>query len=566
MAQAPAANVGLSETGGAVSTGSQTLILCHPAPNGGPLYAPRLYTSVAGHQSDFGVCEGDDFVGQYIDATGQSIVCVGMTPIAGTVGAMVTSTVTGNAVASVAGTPTDKAALQVLIGTGGALGTAGIVFQVSVDGGETYGPSIRLGANLTYSPPNSGLTITFGTSAATYNAGDLFSCPVHAPTYDTTGIAAVEACLAAAQYKARCVLFIGDANATTAQNLSDTANDYFTAKKRDTRFFGCLRAILDPALKTGAATLTFAASGETITRSTGSFITDGFAVGMSVTVSNSTSNNAVVNQVITALSATVMTLAGATLVNESGSSSVVLSGQETEQEWMAALDVITSGKLWPRLSLGGGHLMRTSPIDQARRKRNVQWATLMRYMAHDVQVSPAEVDLGRLDGWSMYSKNGNALVVHDERVNGGLLNSRLTCATSLDGDPGGAYVALALTLDTDNAPMSRVPIACVADVCTGLCRVLTTQKLNSNVVSDPKTGFPLETEYRRIELAINKQLQSQLTTPKLEGQRASAVVFTLVRGTDLRQPGAVQGWACKLTVLGYLEQLSGTVTVQGAAS
>lgn len=64
----------------------------------------------------------------------------------------------------------------------------------------------------------------------------------------------------------------------------------------------------------GGRTLTFAAAGKTITASTGSFITDGYALGMRVTGAGTSSNNGDLG-LITNITATVLTVDG-TLVNE----------------------------------------------------------------------------------------------------------------------------------------------------------------------------------------------------------------------------------------------------------
>lgn len=69
-----------------------------------------------------------------------------------------------------------------------------------------------------------------------------------------------------------------------------------------------------PHTHTTTTSVTFAASGETCTRSSGSWIADGFYVGQFVTPSGTASNNAVFE--ITALSATVMTAAFASFVDE----------------------------------------------------------------------------------------------------------------------------------------------------------------------------------------------------------------------------------------------------------
>ncbi len=77
-----------------------------------------------------------------------------------------------------------------------------------------------------------------------------------------------------------------------------------------------------------ANTLTFSASGKTITRSYGSWIDDGFVLGDTARCSASSSNNGTLG-VITTLSATVMTMAAATLVDEASTSCVVYAVYQT---------------------------------------------------------------------------------------------------------------------------------------------------------------------------------------------------------------------------------------------
>lgn len=563
MANLPTSKVGLKDTGGAIATGTANLIVAAPVLSG-PLFTPRFCTSVAAVLALFGPGEMSEFCGHYIELTQQPVTVIGLTPIAGSLSQVDATLVTGTGVPTVAGTPNDDAQVQVQIIAAGVLGAAGPQFQYSLDNGQVWSRTQRLGTNLTFTIPNTGIVITFGTGTQTYVVGDFFIFRSYAPTFDGTDLTSLEAALAGSATLSRLVMTLGDMSASVCQSASDMMDDYETVRHRDTRLVGSLRPLYQAAKKTGAATLTFATPANTVTRSTGSWITDGFQIGMRVSFSGSVSNNLVAAQ-ITGLSATVMTLASTlTIVAEAATANVIATAIENEGDWMAALDAITLGKIWNRLVLGGGRLMRTSPIDGFRRARNVSWATVCRYMSHDLQASPARVSDGRLEGWSLYDAN-NALVHHDERVNGGLLQSRITCARSFDTDPGGAYVALALTLAADDTPLSRLPVACLGDLTCTLCNSLTTTKLNGNYQLNDD-GTLLESEARRIETSINSQLKAQLLTPGVEGPRASDVLYTLTRGIDLRQPGAKQTWACKLTALGYIEQFDGTVIVQGATS
>lgn len=65
----------------------------------------------------------------------------------------------------------------------------------------------------------------------------------------------------------------------------------------------------------GGRTLTYAASGNTITASSGSFVTDGYKVGMLLTSAGTTSNNFVGRKILT-VGATTLTVDGAALTNE----------------------------------------------------------------------------------------------------------------------------------------------------------------------------------------------------------------------------------------------------------
>jgi hypothetical protein len=80
---------------------------------------------------------------------------------------------------------------------GGALGTAGITLQFSLDAGRTYGPIVQLGTALTYTIPSTGMVLTLGSGAQTLIAGNLIKWSTKGPAW---AIADVQAALAA--YKA----------------------------------------------------------------------------------------------------------------------------------------------------------------------------------------------------------------------------------------------------------------------------------------------------------------------------------------------------------------------------
>lgn len=70
--------------------------------------------------------------------------------------------------------------------TGGTRGTAGITFQLSLDAGRTFGPTIALGTAITYAIANTGITLNF--AAGTFVAGDYLRFTTTAPSWNVAGI------------------------------------------------------------------------------------------------------------------------------------------------------------------------------------------------------------------------------------------------------------------------------------------------------------------------------------------------------------------------------------------
>ena len=84
---------------------------------------------------------------------------------------------------------------------------------------------------------------------------------------------------------------------------------------------------------TGSPSLTFAAAGNTVTRSTGSFVTDGFVVGDTVSISGSVSNNTN-GRALTGVTATVLTFASG-VVNETVAAAIVVSSYFVQVDFQA---------------------------------------------------------------------------------------------------------------------------------------------------------------------------------------------------------------------------------------
>ena len=84
-------------------------------------------------------------------------------------------------------------------------------------------------------------------------------------------------------------------------------------------------------------------------------------------------------------------------------------------------------------------------------------------------------------------------------------------------------------------------------------------RLNSEVTLK-SDGTILESEALAIEDAVITQLESAVLTDAAgEGQRASAISFSMSRTVDLRNVGAEVPCECVIDHLGYLSNLNVTV-------
>lgn len=567
MATLPSATARYTDVGAgvAVDVNLMAIFSCSQSGTAGTV---RYYTKVQDQADDTGYGEGLELAAHHVERNRQGYLFGKLaTATAGAIGPVDVTGVTGTSVVTFTGTPYDDEHIIVDVVTGGTIATAGIEIKVSRDGGRTYGGTIRLGTATSYAIPNSGVTVNF--AAGTLVAGDSAIAYCSSPKWNAAGLAVVFDALKAQTKLPRIIVLCGDVDeATDVQSVIDEIEAYETEADRRSVVLCQLRDWYAPAKMQGEPSdLDFDGTAHTITRNTGSWVTDGFKVGMTVVVAGTASGtNDGTAGVLTTVTATVLTFASglATQANQDGAT-VTISATETKSTWRSALETIVGStpstqKIADKVMACGGRARRKSPINSTRKRRNAAWPIAIRCMGHDIQVSPAEVALGGLEGWDIFDNDG-VLEEHDERVDGGLLGSRIASLRTFNSLPG-IYCSLPLTLDNDNQPLSRLPIVLVAQLATNVCQAQTTLLLNGRVLLNTD-GTPQEAEARRINAAVLGALEDELLTKKREGQRASAVTFAIDKTVDLRVVGAEVPWEATVTALGYLEQIAGTVRVGG---
>lgn len=649
MADLPSASLIIDDEAGAFAGGTgYVVVLSCVAQNADS--TPRVFASAKGVLSQHGYSPGADYVAHHIERTKKPVIFVGLpTATAGVVGRINSTGVTGTCAITVAPGAAgylEETCASVVVVNGGTIGTNGITFDISLDGERTV-KRVRLGTASSYTVPYVGIVISFG--AGTLVAGDRYTFTTTAPMWDGTGLAAARVALATQQKLARSWMPIGDVpNSTFAGYVTTQVNAYETESDRFVYARCSVRDRLPLGAKSkitkrmaGSPTLTFAevgGTGDTITRSAGSWITDGFAVGDTVTVAGSASNN--VTGAITALSATVLALDATDLAVEGPVSNCTVTGSSTltfaevgatgdtvtrsAGSWLsdgfavgdtvsftgtasnnvtgtiAALtatvltfgttdlaaeairgDAVTATKgetvaayvsamdtafasvdAQRRIDLSIGRARVLSPITGWMFRRPAAWAASLREYGHDLQIPCWRKSDGPLDGWDMTDGAGQ-VVEFDERTDGGALAARFTCLRTYSNGPNGAFVALSLTRATEGSLLSRTHNMAVADLACAVTQVETENAIGQVLVlKDDGTGT--DESLQKIEERVNTQLQQNLLQQKAEGQRASKAVWSASRSDVLNVPGAELTGTLDLVLNGTIEKITTRVRIATA--
>jgi hypothetical protein len=643
MAVLPNATINVTEQQGAFGSGGSYIVVLSPVSKNAD-FVPRIFSSTAALLAQYNYSPGVDYCAMHFGETAQPVIFVGMPiSVAGAIVRQDQSGVTGTSSISVAvatGGAMDKVSGIVKVTAGGTVGTSAILLNLSCDGGDTTQP-VRLGTGTTYTIPNLGLVLTFG--AGTLNVGDTFAFTTTAPMWSTTAMTSALAALEAQQNITRSWLVDGEvASSTYANFILTAANNYQTQTNRYVYARSQVADFLPLPVSSrlaiqavGAPALTFAAAGHTCTRATGSWITDGFVTGDTVTVAGTVSNNGnlgtatvtsatvltfasgIVNETapltgvtvtsspavtfaaagetvtrsrgswitegfavgqvvafagatnagnnaggaITTLTATVMTCAGAAFVNEGPSpmSTIYASVVQTFGGDVATQTTNFGTVSGLRLDLGYGHGTKQSPITGWLMRRPVAWAASLREYQHDVQIATYRKSDGVLNGWSITDANGN-FVEYDETTDGGALAGRFTCFRSYKNGPLGAFIALSLTRDSDGATLSRTQNIAATNLACGICQSATEATIGQTLILNAD-GTGTTSSLSLLEKQVNKALAVGLLQQFREGPRVSSAVWAASRTDILSSPGAVLNGLLTLVINGTIEQIATTVAV-----
>jgi hypothetical protein len=646
MATLPSANTTVVDTAVAVATGLDTIVILAPVPTNADM-TPRQFGDAAAIYAQHGYSEGLEYAALHAERTKKPMIFIGL-PIetAGVIGREDTSGNTGSCVTTLAaggsGVLSEHDGVLTVI-TGGTVGTSQIVLGLSLDGGVTT-KRVKLGTNTSYTIPYVGVTVSFTTS--TLVAGDtIHTWHGTAPLSDATGWATARAALAAQLTGSRSWLLCGDlltdteAAALLAQvDAYRTSNDRFVGVRASVYDREPLAALSSTTVRmTGAPTLTWVDGGgsaDTIVRSAGSWITDGFYAGCTVTVTGSNSNNesnavvsldattlalatgSVVAEVATAgctvigvqkltfsasadtitrsagswlddgfregASVTVVGTAGGTndvtktvvavsaLVLDLGdgladetikATSVTIGAGQTKAVWMAELaEEFESVAAAPRINLSAGRGRILSPWSLWNFRRPAGWFASLREYQHDLHIATWRKADGPV-GANLFDTEGN-LAEWDDRVDGaaGCAAGLTTLRTWANG-PAGAFIALDLTRATEGSLLTLQHNQRVVDLACTVVQLNTENVIGRSLTLD-SAGHATQDSLSTIESEVNEALEKALLqNAKGEGPRCSKCVWTASRTDILNVPEAVLNGTLELNLNGTIHTVNTQVRV-----
>lgn len=344
MATLPSASTRIDDQAGPGGTGTDLITVIAAVPLNADA-VPRMFSSTRALLAQHGYSDGAEYAAFHFAKTRKQVLFVGVPIVTpGAIGRLNTSGNTGTSVCSVAAGasgPLCETDGVVTVITGGTVGTSQIVLGLSLDGGRRT-KRLRLGTGTSYAIPYSGLTIRL--TVGTLTAGQtILTWHTSAPRWDQAGLEAARAALESQQRQCRSWMVVGDLlTKTDADDVLAEANGYETEKSRFIFARCSIRDRLPQAelsdtqqRMTGAPNVTFAdvgAGNDTLTRSVGSFTTDGFVTGDTVRVTGAVASagaNNVVGVVTVAATALTFPAAGIALVAEGPIAGVSITSEPT---------------------------------------------------------------------------------------------------------------------------------------------------------------------------------------------------------------------------------------------
>lgn len=554
----------------------------------GPLNTPTAVAKPKGIAAIFGSGSAVEAAEHAIEKYGLPVVFVRAETIAegayldavvgadGELGAIDDDDVNGTAVfTDNASDPLVEADVVILFSVGGTQGVAGIVYQISLDNGQTWGPPIALGTADHIDIGATGASLSISASG-TILAGDIVRVHLTAPIPSSAGE----------------VVHSGLQNAPSIDATTHPDDDYEIA----IRFVaGGTRGTPGVTYQTsrdggrtyGAVTALGTATSIVVPDSGGVKVDLGsgtIAAGATIAFPTVAPkwNSTTLATAIDALRASIVTweilhVVGPCDADEAAGVDLKVSGMVTYGKFRAAM-------CSARLPVGGesdatylaslaanfgdftskwvvvcaGAIQTVSSISGLKYRRPFSFVAAAREAASSEEVNTADVKLGALPVARLTDANGNPLH-HDESLNPGLDDAGFYVARSWEGYAG-VYVNRPRLPSAAGSDFQLLTHRRVMNIARHTSRMQLILELNSPIIVNPTTGRILERVAREIEARVNAKLAAAL----LEKPKASAVTWVLSRTDNLLATKTLNA-EHRIVPLGYAETIVENVSFTNPA-
>lgn len=299
-------------------------------------------------------------------------------------------------------------------------------------------------------------------------------------------------------------------------------------------------------------------TGDTITRSRGSWLDDGFRPGDVISVTGSASND--VTGPITNVTALVLTLGSTDLADEAiGSDDVVISTGQTKAEWMASLAAQFTIDGTPEIDLSIGRGKVQCPFLGFSIRRPAAWAASLREYQHDVHIATWRKSDGPT-GFDLHGPNGE-LEEWDDRVDGNAATlNKFTSFRTFANGPRGVFIARSLTRASDSSLRVNTHHEATLNLARTYVQAATEEFIGRNLLLQ-ENGRATSAALSQLESEVNSVLQNQMLTDKGEGPRCSGATWTASKDDVLNVPDPLLTGVLALNFNGTIVRVRTTIKI-----
>lgn len=512
------------------------------------------------------------------------------TSVAGTVSAVISNLQTSSdgVLATTGSAPLDNYQVVVKIVRAGKVGTSPYpTFTYSLDNGISTSDEISVPSAGTYSVPNTGLALVFSNGATGFISGDTFSFTTVGASSNNTDISNALTNLFALPIEFEFIHVVAPCDAT----LASTVSSFLVAASNDVNnkryLHGIVETIdLDYTAKLTSTAITFPLTftgGQLLKVDISSDFGQSYPVQKVFTFPATTYAN--IAALLTALN--VQSFTGGQFVAVQGTvnntlelqafsdkGKVVLKigtgstaadpalipytvGQlaagQSEDNWMNALVTEFAAYSSARVSVVAGPADIYSPISKRYMRRSCAWLFSAKEAAISVSTHPGQVDLGPLP--LVLARNisqGIYGVYHDEALKPGLDAARFTTFRSVTGLPG-FYVTRGRIMTTPGSDYQYTQFRRVIDLATKLALIGASKFLNKkfkvNRSTEPNPGAIMASE----AVPIEKNIQAYILNSM--GSDLTACTVLVDKVTSFVTTG-ILNIGIQITPFGYAETIN----------